>query len=727
MGIVISALLAAFLTIPTTPQVALAEPSCPTPANSYAGGSGIAADPWQISTKEEFQRLRDDSVTGWDDSFVLTADINMAGCIWNSVIGDPSINQFTGKIDGDGHVISGLTVQLFGSASTVYAGLVGYLGPGGTITELGFTGPVIANTSNANVQLFAGGLVGRTLTGSTITYSYASGQVQATTVGGGFPAAHVGGLVGDVNGGAIANSYATGAVTLLGSSGSLFAGGFVGKTAPSLNASVTKSYSSGAVTGPPMGGTLGGFVGMRGGTDIASDNFWDTTSSGTATGVGSGSTTGITGKTTTELKTASTYTGAGWAVTSGWVAFTPPTTIWGICPNYTRAFLLWQYASTPCPSTPSAPTISGITPAGTTVSVAFTVDDTGNSALTRLEFAYDDTITVDDSTATVTSPATARGLALGTTYILYMRVVNAQFTGPWSAPQTFTTLRRPGVPTITGVTPSLNSAQVAFTVDDSGGSPLTRLEFALDDTTTVDDSTAVVTSPYALTGLASGTSYVVYMRAVNAQGAGPWSSGSAFTTLTPPPPPAPRPPRPIPVPASPPRDVVATAGDASIFVTWTPPVSTGPYPITQYRAVASPGDQMCVTATPSCTITGLANGTAYTVRVEAFTDAGWSESSAPSNVVTPQAPTPKSLFITASRGGGPERRIITVRGVSTGLAGEAVTIWLAFAGETPRPAVVRAMIREDGTFTWSRRSPRAITMFAEAGGVRSQTVRVRAI
>ena len=729
MGIVIVALVAGLLVVPTTAQVAQADSNCPTAANSYAGGAGIASDPWQISTKEEFQRLRDDSVTGWDDSFVLTANINMGGCTWTSVIGDSSANKFTGMIDGDGHVISGLNVDIPSRSGEVYAGLIGYLGPSGIITELGFTGSVNVVGSGSFSSVFAGGLVGRVITGSSISFSFASGNVSATL--GSFVSGYAGGLVGNVNGGAISNSYATGTAFVNTAGYPPSIGGLVGSAASSPSVSVKKSYSSGylLVVGGASSTNVGGFLGSGGGggSDL-SDNFWDTTTSGTSTGVGGGGgpVTGITGKTTTEMQTLSTYTN--WDISGSWVPFSLPGNVWGICAGVNRAYLLWQYAASPCPTTPSAPSITSIIPGGTTASVAFTVDDTGNAPITQLQFWYDDTIGGPDVTiGGGTSPAMLTGLALGTTYTVYMKVKNSTYTGPWSAPQTFTTLRRPGAPTITGVTPSLNSAQVAFTVDDSGGSPLTRLEFALDDTTTVDDSTVVVTSPYALSGLASGTAYVVYMRAVNAQGTGSWSAASAFTTLAPPPPPTPRPPRPIPIPASPPTVVVATAGDASVFVTWTPPASTGSYPITQYRAVASPGNQMCVTATTSCAITGLTNGTAYTVRVEAFTEAGWSESSVPSNAVTPQAPAVKSLSITASRGIGAERRIITVRGVSSGLAGQAVTIWLAFAGEKPRPAMVRAMIQEDGTFTWSRRSTRAITIFAEAGGVRSQTVKVRAI
>lgn len=368
---------------------------------------------------------------------------------------------------------------------------------------------------------------------------------------------------------------------------------------------------------------------MRGGTDLASDNFWDTTSSGTATGVGSGSATGIAGKTTTELRTFSTYTASSWAITNGWTAFAPPASVWGICAGTTRAFLLWQYVSTPC----------------------------------------------------VTAP---------------------------------------GAPTITSVAPGLTSAQVAFTADDSGGATITRLEFALDDTLAVDDSTTSLASPHLLAGLTSSTTYAVYLRAVNAQGTGPWSSPTVFTTLTPSPPPPP------PSPATAPRDVVATAGQGSVTAAWQAPVSQGSYPVTHYKATASPGGGTCLTASTMCTIEGLTPGVTYTVTVEALSGAGWSPSSAPSNAVVPRPSIVPSLTITGSRGSGAERSLIRVRGTSTGLAGERATLWLSMGGRPATPASASVTIRADGTFTWSRRAAREVRIYAQVGITRSNTITIPA-
>ncbi len=199
-----------------------------------------------------------------------------------------------------------------------------------------------------------------------------------------------------------------------------------------------------------------------------------------------------------------------------------------------------------------------------------------------------------------------------------------------------------------------------------------------------------------------------------------------FAITAPPDPPAP------PHPPDAPLSVVAVAGDASIEATWLPPADQGSFPITHYQASASPGGRSCLATTKSCAITGLVNGTTYTVTVTALNGAGWSVPSALSNAVTPLRRRQATIVIVGTRDGG----IVVVTGSTTLKAGSTVVPWFRLAGEPAfEPAKSRPQVDADGTFMWTRRTNRAIAAYVTSGAptsdptvsytVRSNTVVIR--
>lgn len=85
---------------------------------------------------------------------------------------------------------------------------------------------------------------------------------------------------------------------------------------------------------------------------------------------------------------------------------------------------------------------------------------------------------------------------------------------------------------------------------------------------------------------------------------------------------------------SPPRNVVATAGDGSATVTWAEPVTNGGRAVTGYVLTASDGTTVEAT-TRTARVEGLTNGKAYTFKVVARNAIGDSAPSETSNEVTP--------------------------------------------------------------------------------------------
>lgn len=161
IAVAILAFLAGLLTVPLVAQPAVADTGCPTASVSYAGGAGTSVSPWQIATAGDLQKLRDDSITGWDDSFILTTNIDMAGCTWTTTIGN-NARAFTGLLDGGGFVISGLTISVAETTTNAHAGLVGLLASPGKVTRIGFTGSVSSSATTGSTKFsHAGGRPGR--------------------------------------------------------------------------------------------------------------------------------------------------------------------------------------------------------------------------------------------------------------------------------------------------------------------------------------------------------------------------------------------------------------------------------------------------------------------------------------------------------------------------------------------------------------------------------------
>ena len=147
----------------------------PMIADAFAGGSGTEDDPYLITKASQLALLAkyvNEETPGYfedDVHYRLTADIDLGGYgNWTPIGSGPTDGRypyenpryaFQGVFDGDGHLVSGLNVDLSGTTTFTSAGLFGV--NDGTIRNLNVSGNVHATTSNANHgDVCAGGIAG---------------------------------------------------------------------------------------------------------------------------------------------------------------------------------------------------------------------------------------------------------------------------------------------------------------------------------------------------------------------------------------------------------------------------------------------------------------------------------------------------------------------------------------------------------------------------------------
>ena len=293
-------------------------------------------------------------------------------------------------------------------------------------------------------------------------------------------------------------------------------------------------------------------------------------------------------------------------------------------------------ASTPVtaiPSTvPGQPTISDVTRADQTLIATVADASDGGAPILSWQYSTDGgttwaTASASGNTLTITSLSSDTGtrIANGTSYPITVRAVNVSGASVPSLVTTVGPSATPSAPVVT-LTGGDKTIRVAYTVASNGGSPITAVEYRLNSGTWFDAGT--LASPFTIAGLVDGMHYVVEVRADNAIGAG---ASSIPATATP-----------AGLPGAP-TGVIAVSNTSSADVSWTAPGDDGGVPLSGYtaNAYASAGSttvlKSCTTASTSCSITGLTNGTGYYVSVVATNSTGTGPESSPRVLVTPLA------------------------------------------------------------------------------------------
>ncbi len=335
-------------------------------------------------------------------------------------------------------------------------------------------------------------------------------------------------------------------------------------------------------------------------------------------------------------------------------------TDWNVSGDYTRStnlqrLQLWDDAAdttdfddvtiaTPSGSqaqTPGAPTGVSGQPGDGSVALTWTAPSSdGGSPITsyRITPYIGSTAQTPITTGSASTTRTVTGLTNGTAYTFRVAATNAAGTGTdstTSAAITPTAVQTaPGAPT--GVSGTAGDASVALSwtaPSSNGGSAITsyRITPYIGSTAQTPITTGSTSTSRTVTGLTNGTAYTFRVAATNAVGTGADSGASAAVT-----------PRAPTAPGTP-TGLAGTAGNQSVALTWTAPSSDGGSAITGYRITPYIGNtaQTAIntgSTSTSRTVTGLANGTAYTFTVAATNAVGTGAATAKTAPITPAAP-----------------------------------------------------------------------------------------
>ncbi len=131
-------------------------------ATSYAGGDGSASNPYQIANASQLAKLAKDSHSNnmLEVYFKMTANIDLAGHIWEGIGGPTHALRFVGHFDGGYHSITNMKTSA-GDYLPTHAGLF-------ALTDLN-SGSIIENVIIRDSQIEGTGDVGA-ITGNGATY-----------------------------------------------------------------------------------------------------------------------------------------------------------------------------------------------------------------------------------------------------------------------------------------------------------------------------------------------------------------------------------------------------------------------------------------------------------------------------------------------------------------------------------------------------------------------------
>jgi len=271
---------------------------------------------------------------------------------------------------------------------------------------------------------------------------------------------------------------------------------------------------------------------------------------------------------------------------------------------------------------PSPPTISKIVTGNQTASVYLT-DGAVNGSGAKQAYSY----TFDGSTfywaTSSTSPIViSSNLVNSIGYQIQVATKTELGMSEYCAKSDrFVPYTLPGAPTITNVVAGNGVAYLYFTDGSSNGRPITKYQYQYTINGVTSSFEVTGTSPLSLSGLTNGTNYTVTLKNYNLAGYSPASiASSGFMPYT--------------VPSAPTiTNLIPASNQITVYVS---PGNTNGSEITRYSYSLNGGSYVnTANAALSFDISGLTNGTSYTVALKAENAAGVGAASTTSAAVIP--------------------------------------------------------------------------------------------
>lgn len=259
------------------------------------------------------------------------------------------------------------------------------------------------------------------------------------------------------------------------------------------------------------------------------------------------------------------------------------------------------YVDYPPPPPISVPTMGSTTATAGVgyIDVAWSVSNNGGAGIEEYQVYKNNTLTWTYGSGT-TSLRDTVGNGVSASY--YVRARNSAGWSGNSNTASATTPNIPGVPASISSTPNNGSITVTYGSAPNNGSAITSYQYSLDNSTW----TTTPSNPFNVTG-PNGTAITVYVRGVNAVGAG----SSVNTTSTP---------RTLPLAPQ------SFSADSSTFgqlsLSWSAPSSDGGSPITAYVLTRSDGTVLQNNLTTSYIDPNLQTNTEYSYNVRAVNVVG---------------------------------------------------------------------------------------------------------